>query len=82
MALNPNHAGIYHMPSVIDRYRRRDYPGALAILDRVNMPGYPNAMLVRAALYAQLGRLDDALAVWREVEARVPGYGAADRTPT
>ena len=74
MALNPNHAGIYHMPSVIDRYRRRDYPGALAILDRVNMPGYPNAMLVRAAVYAQLGRLDDALAVWRDVEARVPGY--------
>ncbi len=60
MALNPHHAGIYHMPYVIDRYRRRDYAGALEILDRVNMPGYPNVMLARAAVYAQLGRLDEA----------------------
>ena len=76
MALNPHHAGIYHMPYVMDRYRRRDYAGALEILDRVNMPGYPNVMLARAAVYAQLGRLDEAAAVWREADARVPGYGA------
>ena len=33
-------------------------------------------MMSRAAVYAQLGRLDDAVAIWREVEARVPGYTA------
>jgi pentatricopeptide repeat protein len=27
-------------------------------------------------IYAQLGRLDEALAVWRETEARIPGYAA------
>ncbi len=34
-------------------------------------------MMARAAVYAQLGRLDEAVAVWREADARVPGYARA-----
>ena len=74
MSLNPHHPGVYRLPSVIDRYRRRDYAGALEILDRVNMPSYPQTLMTRAAIYAQLGRLEDARAVWRAAEARVPGF--------
>jgi TolB-like protein/Tfp pilus assembly protein PilF len=74
--LNPHHPGIYWMSSVMDRYRRRDYPGALEILDRVNMPGYPQAVIARAGIYAQLGRLDEAADLWRGAEARIPGYSA------
>jgi tetratricopeptide (TPR) repeat protein len=74
MALNPHHPGIYRMPAVLDKVRRGEYPEALELLDRVNLPSYPHALMARAAIYAQLGRLDDALAVWREADARMPGF--------
>jgi pentatricopeptide repeat protein len=34
---------------------------------------------VLIGIYVQLGRLDEALAVWREAEARIPGYAARIR---
>jgi TolB-like protein/cytochrome c-type biogenesis protein CcmH/NrfG len=74
--LNPHHPGAYWLSSVIDHYRRRDYLGALEILDRANMPGYPQALMTRAGIYAQLGRLDEAAELWRAAEARLPGYSA------
>jgi len=60
MALNPHHPGIYRIASVVDHYRRRDYEGALAILDSANVTSYPHAVLTRAAIYAQLGRQQEA----------------------
>jgi TolB-like protein/Tfp pilus assembly protein PilF len=74
MALNPHHSGIYRMPAVLDKVRRGEYVQALELLDRVNLPGYPHALMARAAIYAQLGRVDEALAVWREADARMPGF--------
>lgn len=60
---------------MVDHYRRRDDGGALAILDSANMTSYPQAVLTRAAIYAQLGRLQER-AVWRDVETRFPEFAA------
>ncbi len=37
------------------------------------MPNYPNSLVVRAAIYGQLGRLDEGRALVRDVEAKMPG---------
>jgi TolB-like protein/Flp pilus assembly protein TadD len=73
MSLNPHHPGVYRMTSIFNRYRLRDYSGALDLLNRVTMPNYPNALVVRAAVYGQLGRLDEGRALVRDAEARMPG---------
>jgi TolB-like protein/Tfp pilus assembly protein PilF len=77
-ALNTQHPGIYWMSTIIDRYRRRDYAGALEILNRVNMPGYPQSYLMRATIYAQLGRIDEGRALLREAEAKLPGISSVE----
>jgi hypothetical protein len=74
MALNPHHPGIYRIASVVDHYRRRDYVGALAILDSANMTSYPHALLTRAAICGQLGRLEEASAAWTDVATRFPEF--------
>jgi TolB-like protein/Tfp pilus assembly protein PilF len=74
--LNPYHPGVYWLPLMADHYRRGDYAGALQILDRVNMPGYPPALVMRAAVYGQLGRVADARAVWNEAAAMMPDIAA------
>lgn len=76
MELNPHHPGTYWIASVLDHYRRRDYPQALAILDRANLPSYPHAVMTRAAIHAQLGHVKEAHAAWREVATRWPEYAA------
>jgi hypothetical protein len=40
------------------------------------MTSYPQAVLTRAAIYAQRGRLQEARAVWRDVETRFPEFAA------
>ena len=60
----------------MDHYRRREYAQALAILDSANLPSYPHAVMTRAAIYAQLGQLNESHAVWREVATRWPEYAA------
>ena len=76
MALNPHHPGTYRIAAVVDHYRRRGYAQALAILDSANLPSYPHAVMTRAAIYAQLGQLNESHAVWREVATRWPEYAA------
>ena len=74
MALNPHHPGTYRIASLVDHYRRGDYAGALAVLDRVNMPSYPYMVMQRVAIYAQLGRTRDAYAVLKDAESRMPEF--------
>ena len=77
--LNPHHPGWYHYLAFDDAYRRRDYRGALAIILKVNMPGYhwPHAYL--AAAYGQLGEQQRAGAALRELHALLPNFGAVAR---
>jgi TolB-like protein/Tfp pilus assembly protein PilF len=76
--LNPHHPGIYWLSTIVDLYRRHDYAAALELLDRINMPGYPNSPIIRAALYGQLGRIEEGRALVREAEARLPGISNAE----
>jgi TolB-like protein len=80
-ALNPHHPGVYWMTDIVDHYSRRDYEGALAILNRVNMPAYPNSLMMRAAIYGQLGRLDEGRALVREAVSRAPGIDNRHDSP-
>jgi hypothetical protein len=77
-ALNTQHPGIYWMSTIVDHFRRRDYAGALEILNRVNMPAYPQSYVIRATLYAQLGRIEEGRALLREAEAKLPGISTAE----
>ena len=60
MQLNPHHAGWLHFVFVWDHYRKREYEQALAAAEKVNMPGYPWAIGVLAAIQAQLGQTEAA----------------------
>jgi TolB-like protein/Flp pilus assembly protein TadD len=73
IALNPDHPGVYWMSSIFNKYRLRDYTGALDLLNRVTMPNYPNGLVVRAAVYGQLGRVDEGRALVRDAEMKLPG---------
>jgi serine/threonine protein kinase/tetratricopeptide (TPR) repeat protein len=77
-ALNTQHPGVYWISTIVDRYRRHDYTGALEILNRFNMPGYPQGYVMRAAIYGQLGRIDEGRALLREAEAKLPGISTAN----
>ena len=60
MQLNPHHAGWLHFVFVFDHYRKREYEKALDAAEKVNMPGYPWASGLLAAIHAQLGRSEAA----------------------
>ena len=60
MQLNPHHAGWLHFVFAWDHYRKREYEQALATAEKVNMPGYPWASGLLAAIHAQLGRAEAA----------------------
>ncbi len=53
--LNPNHPGWYRYGLFFNEYRQRHYAGALAILQKINMPEYWAAHYVAAMTHAQLG---------------------------
>ncbi len=73
MAPNPNHAGWYHHVFFADHYRRAEYEEALAILKRVNMPGWPRAALGAAATAGQLGRIAEACSALENLAKIDPG---------
>ena len=60
LALNPHHAGWVYFIFVFDHYRKREYEKALEAAQKVNMPGYPLASGVLAAIHAQLGQAEAA----------------------
>jgi TolB-like protein/tetratricopeptide (TPR) repeat protein len=76
MRLNPNHPGWYRFNTFFNEYRQGNYPAALDIALRINMPDYWGDGLARALAYAQLGDKDgadaavnDLLRVWPTFEA-------------
>jgi TolB-like protein/Flp pilus assembly protein TadD len=77
--INPHHPGWYHYVSLTGAYQRRDYRGALAILLKINMPGYYWPHVLQAAIYGQLGERQRANAAVREMDALVPNFAARAR---
>jgi serine/threonine-protein kinase len=58
--LNPHHPGWYWFPPVFDAYRKGDYRGALEIAQNINLPGFWRTNFALAAIYGQLGELEQA----------------------
>lgn len=70
-AINPNHPGWYLFGDIFEEYLLGNYRQALALAERVNLPGYFADPYCRAIAHARLGNseeaakaLDDFLALW------------------
>jgi TolB-like protein/predicted ATPase len=62
MALNPHHPGWYHFTTFFNAYRQRRDADALAVVQKINMPGYFSTHYCTAIAHAQLGNLAAARA--------------------
>jgi tetratricopeptide (TPR) repeat protein len=71
--LNPNHPGWYYFPAFHYAYINSDYPRALEIALKINMPGYFFNHTALAAAYGQLGEPQRASAVLNELRTLAPG---------
>jgi len=70
-AINPNHPGWYLFGDIFEEYLLGNYVQALALAERVNLPGYFADPYCRAIAHARLGNedeaakaLDELLALW------------------
>jgi TolB-like protein/pimeloyl-ACP methyl ester carboxylesterase/Tfp pilus assembly protein PilF len=67
MNLNPRHPGSYWFPLFYNAYRKRDYPAALSIALKINLPHFFYNHVVLAAVYGQLGNQEAADDAVREL---------------
>jgi hypothetical protein len=66
-------------PSFFDAYRKSDYPGALEVALKVNMPGFWRTNVAFAAVYGQLGEVEAAHKAARELLALKPDFAVIAR---
>jgi TolB-like protein len=59
-AINPNHPGWYLFGDIFEEYLLGNYAQALALAERVNLPGYFADPYCRAITHARLGNEDEA----------------------
>ena len=78
-SLNPHHPGWYWFPSFFDAYRKSDYPGALEVALKLNMPGFWRTNVAFAAVYGQLGEVEAAHKAARKLLALKPDFAAIAR---
>ncbi len=62
VALNPAYPSWYRFAWVFYHYERREYETALEEINKINMPGFFWTHIMRAAILAQLGRVEEATA--------------------
>jgi serine/threonine protein kinase len=79
MQLNPNFPGWYYLPIFANAYRKGEYQAALDAALRVNLPGYFHGPSARAAIFGQLGRMEDAQKTLRELLALRPDFASEAR---
>jgi TolB-like protein len=79
MQLNPQHPGWYWFPLVLNAYRQRDYPRALELVFKVNMPGFWRTQLMLAVSQAQLGELGAARNAVQELLRIRPDFSVVQR---
>ena len=78
-SLNPHYPGWYWFPAYFDAYRKNEYPAALDIAHKINMPGLWRTTLVLAAAYGQLGEHEAARNAVHELVALKPDFAATAR---
>ena len=71
-AINPNHPGWYLFGDIFEEYRLGNYKQALALAERVNLPGYFADPYCRAIIHARLGNEEDAAKALDEFRALWP----------
>lgn len=71
-AINPNHPGWYLFGDIFEEYLLGNYKQALALAERVNLPGYFADPYCRAITHARLGNKDDAKKALDEFRALWP----------
>ena len=74
IALNPSYPRWFHFARFADRYRNRDYAGALAQAELMGPPDSPRVQALAAAALVRLGRGDEARAKGIELAAGEPGF--------
>jgi TolB-like protein/Tfp pilus assembly protein PilF/predicted Ser/Thr protein kinase len=77
--LNPNHPGWYWLAPVMNAYRLHDSERALQLALRMNMPGLWTAQAALAAIYSQLGNMDEARNAVRGLLDLRPDFAAVAR---
>ena len=78
--LNPNHPGWYWFAPFLNAYRRNDYPAALGLAMKINMPGFTLGSVALAAAYGQLGEKESGRCTVSELLALKPEYASIART--
>ena len=80
MQLNPHHPGWYWFPLVTNAYRQRDYPRALELAHKVNLPGFWRTQLMLAVSDVEIGNQDAARAHARELLKIRPDFRVVGRS--
>jgi TolB-like protein/Tfp pilus assembly protein PilF len=70
--INPNHPGWYLFGDIFQEYLLGNYEQALALAERVNLPGYFADPYCRAIIHARLGNEDEAAKALDEFRALWP----------
>jgi serine/threonine protein kinase len=77
--LNPHHPSWYWFTPLFDAYRKGDFRGALAILQRINMPTFWRTNVAMAAIYAHLGEQQPARQAVQALLAARPDFANVGR---
>jgi tetratricopeptide (TPR) repeat protein len=77
--LNPRHPGWYWFPLFYNAYRKGDYPGALTVALKINLPHFFYTHVVIAAAYGQLGDCQAAGEALRELLILKPDFARVGR---
>jgi adenylate cyclase len=73
MKLDPLHPTWFYLPIAGHHFENGEYEEALAAARKVNIPGFPPTHFLLAAIYAELGRQEEARSAVREVLRLRPG---------
>jgi len=77
--MNPHHPGWYHFALFLNAYRKGDYPAALKIAAKIDLPRYHTSFAARAAVLGQLGEIERARNELSQILALRPDYASSVR---
>jgi adenylate cyclase len=79
--LYPNHPNWMYYPSFLDLYRREKYQEALALMLKINAPNNYVLQTNLAAVYGQLGEIEEAKETIEHIRKLHPAFDSDSRAP-
>ncbi len=79
IVLNPSHPDFYHLPFVMNYYRREMYPEALQEARKIHMPDFFWANIMLAALHADMGEEKHARSAAKKLIENYPKFEQQSR---